>query len=86
VVLARRSEDRWFVAGINAEREPREVVVELPGIGLRGATLITDDERDGSMSFREERIQIGGKKRPAITIRPMGSFVIAVDESSVEAL
>lgn len=62
-------------------REPREVTVELPGIGLRGATLITDDDdRDGSMSFREARIQLGGRKRPAITIRPMGGFVIAVDE------
>jgi hypothetical protein len=79
VVLARRSEDRWFVAGINAEREPREVTVELPGVGLRGATLITDD-REGNMSFREERIQVGGGKRQAITIRPRGGFVIAVDE------
>jgi hypothetical protein len=79
VVLARRSENRWFVAGINAEREPREVTVELPGIGVRGATLITDD-REGNMSFREERIQIGGGKRQAITIRPMGGFVITVDE------
>jgi hypothetical protein len=79
VVLARRSENRWFVAGINAEREPREVTVELPGIGVRGATLITDD-REGNMSFREERIQIGGGKRQAITMRPMGGFVITVDE------
>jgi hypothetical protein len=80
VVLARRSEDRWFVAGINAEREPREVTVELPGVGLRGATLITDDEREGNMSFRKERIHVGGGKHPTITTRPMGGFVIAVDE------
>jgi len=83
VALARRSEDRWYVAGINAEREPREVAIELPDTGSRGATLITDDPgNDGNMSFREQRIQVGGEESPTVTIRPNGGFVIAVDEIS----
>jgi hypothetical protein len=80
VVLARRSEDRWHIAGINAEREPREVVIELPDVELRGATLITDaDEGAGNMSFRKERVQIGGRTRLPVTIHPMGGFVIAAE-------
>jgi hypothetical protein len=80
VVLARRSEERWYVAGINAEREPKQVVLELRELDVRGAMLITDDpDDDGNMSFREQRIQIGGEKRHTLTMRPNGGFVIAVD-------
>ncbi|MEX2124615.1 MAG: hypothetical protein WD795_12050 [Woeseia sp.] len=65
-------------AGINAERTPRDIVIELPDIGARGATLITDGG-DGNMSFRQERVRIGGRQRTSIAIQPMGGFVIAVD-------
>ncbi|HWM27843.1 MAG TPA: glycoside hydrolase family 97 catalytic domain-containing protein, partial [Woeseiaceae bacterium] len=78
VVLARRSKERWYVAGINAERTPRGVAIELPGSAARGATLITDGG-NGNLSFREERIQPGSKRPTLVTMRPGGGFVIAVD-------
>lgn len=30
VVMARRSGDKWYVAGINAEKEPRVVSIDVP--------------------------------------------------------
>jgi hypothetical protein len=81
-VLARRSGNRWYVAGINAEKTAREVVVEIPGVKARGATLIADDVEDGgNMSFHKERVQIGDEQPLSTTIQPMGGFVMTVDRA-----
>jgi hypothetical protein len=82
VVLARRSGDRWYVAGINAERTPREIVVELPGVDDRGATLIEDDVRDrGNMSFHRRRVRVVGERPLSITLQPRGGFVMTLDRA-----
>jgi hypothetical protein len=80
VVLARRSNDRWYVAGINAEKTPRKIVVEISGVDVRGATLIEDDvgNRD-NMSFRRRRVEVGGEQALPITLQPTGGFVISTD-------
>lgn len=41
VVIARRSGDKWYIAGINAEEAPRNLEIELPK-GIE-ATLYSDD-------------------------------------------
>src|SRR4029078_4397006 len=43
VVIARRAGKTWYVAGINADRQPRKVKIDLKGLGVsRPGTIITD--------------------------------------------
>jgi hypothetical protein len=82
VALARRSNDRWYVAGINAEKTPREIVVEIPGVDVRGATLIEDDvDNRDNMSFRRRRVEVGGEQPLTITLQPTGGFVMSIDRA-----
>jgi hypothetical protein len=79
VVLARRSGNQWYVAGINAERSPREVAVNLADLGAeKGATLITDGD-GGNLSFRQDRVTPDDQGRARLTIQPRGGFVMVSD-------
>jgi hypothetical protein len=79
VVLARRSGNQWYVAGINAERSPREVAVNLADLGAeKGATLITDGD-GGNLSFRQDRVTPDDQGRARLTIKPRGGFVMVSD-------
>lgn len=78
VVLARRSQDRWYIAGINAESEPRTVTIDLGTLGASDGTLIADGD-GGNLSFRRERLQSADPQRTTITMQPRGGFVAIVD-------
>ncbi len=53
VVLARRSGDKWFIAGINAQSELLDTTVKLPD-GMLGQTLkLYSDDADLNGSVRE---------------------------------
>jgi len=79
VVLARRAAGRWYIAGINAEREPKTLELSLDRLSVNGpATLITDGE-GGNLSFVERRIQLRADTPLTLTLAPRGGFVIAAD-------
>jgi len=40
VVLARRSQDRGYVAGVNGETTPREITIDLGALKARSASVI----------------------------------------------
>lgn len=75
VVIARKGEGRWYVAGVNADT--KEMRVTLRGLPVDGAgTLITDGDGGGNLSFRTEKIS---GKEPLVTLKGRGGFVIVFD-------
>jgi len=79
VVIARQGEGRWYIAGINGEREPRSLQLSLARLPVQGAaTLITDGE-GGNLSFVERQIQLGTDKALTVTLKARGGFVIVVE-------
>lgn len=75
VVLARRSGNRWYVAGINAEKAPRSVSIDLAQLSAKAATLITDGY-GGNLSFRQETVRAEADEPLDITLAPRGGFVL----------
>ncbi len=76
VVLARRGEGRWYVAGINGEMEAKKIVLNLNELPVRGSgTLITDGGSD-SLSFRHETVGVTSEGKLEVSISPNGGFVI----------
>jgi hypothetical protein len=73
VVLARRSQDRWYIAGINGEGTARQIELDLSELGARSGSVITDGD-GGNLSFLQEAIK-PGSKRVTVTMRPKGGFV-----------
>lgn len=76
VVIARRSANRWYIAGINGEQVEKEIAVDLSQFeGVRAATLMTDGNNAGEF----EQNTIDSLSTVPITLKPNGGFVILLD-------
>jgi hypothetical protein len=76
VVLARRAEGRWYVAGINAQKTPMDVTLPLAGLGIRGTGTLIADGEGGNLSFRTGRVE---GKSAVVNLRDRGGFVMVFD-------
>jgi hypothetical protein len=74
-VLARRSGDKWYIAGINGTDQPRTIKLDLTKLaksGIKGR-LITDAE---NRTFRSEQVDVYDLEVPMIK---NGGFVLTCD-------
>lgn len=66
VIMARRHGDTWYVAGINAQKQPLETEIELP-MFLKGDVLSCySDDADLTGSLSEIKVRKGGKVKVSI--------------------
>ena len=70
VVLARRAGRQWFVAGLNADDQPRELQLDLAWLGAREGQLISDGA--GPREFAEGRLAAPAAR---LTLAARGGFV-----------
>ena len=78
MVLARRAGKTWYVAGINADRQPRKVKIDLKSFGVtKQGALITDGI--DFLGFKSEPFPLEkGVTSDEITMRPRGGFVLTL--------
>ena len=77
VVLARRHGDQWYIAALNALKEPLTLTLDLSA--FQGLTTLMNDyaNRDGSIGGVEQKpLKLDKKGRVKVTIQPNGGFVI----------
>ena len=74
VILARRSGDRWFIVGVNAQKETLKLTLNLPmfAVGNTIKYYSDDNQLNGSVS----EIKINKKQQIVITIPCNGGVVI----------
>jgi hypothetical protein len=77
VVLARKGDDRWYLAGINGETTEKKLTLDLSGLRVRSGTLITDGNGD-NLSFRQETIRLSADKKLEVTLPPHGGLVMVL--------
>jgi hypothetical protein len=79
VVIARRAGQKWWIAGINADREPRKVKLELDSLGARGTGSLITDGTD-ALGFRSETFPLERRGSSGeIEMRGRGGFVLTLD-------
>lgn len=71
-VLARRHGDKWYVAGINATKEPLKLSVNLPFMAGKDVTLYGDNARKEIVSS-SLKIKKNGKQ--TLTLQPNGGTI-----------
>lgn len=73
-VLARRHGDKWYIAGINATKEPLKLKLDLNMInkGDKATIYYDDSKRRATM----KHIDIKNPNNTPITIQPEGGFVL----------
>jgi hypothetical protein len=75
VVIARKSKDTWYVAGINGEEVEKRINLRLPFLrDTKTGILITDGE--DSRSFSKQEITLNSEEPFEIRMKGNGGFVI----------
>jgi hypothetical protein len=74
VVIARRDNATWYVAGINGENQDKTIKVTLPFINRKEGVLISDGETN--RSFSKNDIELNDSKSLNITIKANGGFLL----------
>lgn len=69
-VFARRSGERWYIAGLNGEDEPKSLELDLSFVGDAEGTLITDGSEP--RTFEQRTVEAGPLE---LTLAPAGGFV-----------
>jgi hypothetical protein len=77
LVIARRTGEVWYVAGINAGKESLEMKMKLPFIDHAKGIIIT--EADSARSFALRNVTMESEKSATVVLRPNGGFVMRFD-------
>ena len=77
VVMARKSGGKWYLAGINSQKEAQKLTLDLSSlkIGTKSITLITDGETN--RNFIQQQATINNNKLE-VTIKPNGGFTVVL--------
>ncbi len=80
VVLARRSGDKWYIAGINAEKEPIELTLNIPMLQKGDVVeLYSDDKKSREPMKSELKIKKNGELK--ISMLTDGGFIIVAKQN-----
>jgi hypothetical protein len=77
VVIARRSGNRWYIAGINGEKNEKKVNFDLTSFKKSKATLFTDGTR--SELFSKTLLNTAVQKKCDITLTENSGFVMVLE-------
>ena len=84
VIIARRAGDKWYVAGINAEKQPLKKTITLPMFAKdTQLTVYADDPKytnDPTLAGNVRQVKQNKKQQIAITIPENGGIVIVGEE------
>ncbi|RXK61552.1 glycoside hydrolase family 97 protein [Lacibacter luteus] len=75
VVIARRSANKWYIAGINGDATAKTIQLDLSSFKKKAAKLIT--EAEGEKLFAEK--QVNARKTQTITMPAAGGFVVVLE-------
>jgi len=78
VVLARRHGEQWYVAGLNAEKKPLTLTLDLGFIGSQSVNLIKDyANKNGAVGgTTRSDVKLNKKGQLKVTMAPNGGFVV----------
>jgi hypothetical protein len=78
VVMARRSADKWYIAGINAQESDKELSLDLIDFAGMKGSIITDGK--DNRSFTKTDITIDNTGKLNVLIKSRGGFLIQISK------
>ena len=74
VVLARRHDDQWYIAGLNAEAQAKKLTLVLPMLKPGQTVSYYTDNQDGYAELKSLKIDKKGQAK--VVMQPNGGFII----------
>lgn len=75
VVIARKSKNKWYIAGINGEAVDKTLSIDLSTFKSKTATLIGDGDNQLSFSLKKQ----SAREPATVTMKANGGFLIILD-------
>ena len=81
VVLARRTADRWYVAGLNGTTEPKTLTLRLPMFAGKTVRYYIDEpQKKGTTVPALKTLKVGRDGKAKVTMQPLGGLIITYKE------
>jgi hypothetical protein len=81
VVLARRTGNRWYVAGLNGTTEPKTLTLQLPMFaGQTVRYYIDEPQKKGTTVPALKTLKVGRDGKAKVTMQPLGGLIITYKE------
>ncbi len=78
VVLARRNGDKWYIAGVNAQKDVMKLKLDLSSLGVEpGSAVILADEK--GKELKSKTLKVKNVKSVPVEILPDGGFVMIIE-------
>lgn len=77
VVIARRSGKRWYIAGINGDKNEKKISLDMTPFKKRQATLFKDGT--GNELFSKTVLKAAGNTQSALTLPANSGFVLVLE-------
>ena len=74
VVLARKHESKWYIAGLNAEKDSKELTLKLPMLE-EGTKLSYYTDKDDGFAILTE-LKVGESGEVKVNMKPNGGFIL----------
>ena len=74
VVLARKHESKWYIAGLNAEKDSKELTLKLPMLE-EGTKLSYYTDKDDGFAILTE-LKVGENGEVKVNMKPNGGFIL----------
>lgn len=75
VVLARKHGDKWYIAGVNALKEPVKIKLDLSALGLKSQEAVIYGDEKGK-TLKSKTLKVKNASAVPVEILPDGGFVI----------
>jgi hypothetical protein len=76
VVLARRHGQEWWIAGLNAEKEPMKLTLDLPMLAGKSVRYYTDKKTGESLEMESAVLKVNKQGKAVITMQPNGGMLV----------
>ncbi|MDE5989191.1 MAG: glycoside hydrolase family 97 C-terminal domain-containing protein, partial [Duncaniella sp.] len=67
--------NKWYIAGVNALKEPVKVKLDLSALGLKGAEAVSYADEKGK-ELKAKQLKLKNAASVPVEIMPDGGFVI----------
>ena len=77
IVLARRHGNRWYIAGINAQKEPLKLTLNLPMLAKESQVTLYSDGKQNALTVTTPSVK--SSEAVQATILPQGGIIFIAE-------
>lgn len=79
VIIARKKNKTWFIAGINSENCPKKYILDLSIFPKESKDIILISDGDDYLTFKSQKMKFNNKNQIEVNMLPEGGFCAIIE-------